>query len=233
MSLVQTPNVDCVPQRGGPTTTTTTNAIIPTVDHPRLSSKRKLDDYGGPAFEDEDDENDAVFTELVSVRMRKDEPNAVHCSSDAQSLAVVTTAATEQFSPRVPDARSASYACSTRAGSTRSESRLQFFIRTIPDGKTRVIQAYSHDTVRSVHEKIQLVTGIPVHEQRLYIGESSSSGSARSPNVPSKTTLDCNWWAVCAVPSTLTLGKWLTTSYPWCAGFAEARPSLPRRNISN
>ncbi|KAB1214966.1 E3 ubiquitin-protein ligase UPL5 [Morella rubra] len=167
MSLVQTPNVDCVPQRGGPTTTTTTNAIIPTVDHPRLSSKRKLDDYGGPAFEDEDDENDAVFTELVSVRMRKDEPNAVHCSSDAQSLAVVTTAATEQFSPRVPDARSASYACSTRAGSTRSESRLQFFIRTIPDGKTRVIQAYSHDTVRSVHEKIQLVTGIPVHEQRL------------------------------------------------------------------
>jgi hypothetical protein len=121
MSLVQTSTVDCVPQRTGTTSTTTTtiNAIITAVDQPPLSSKRKLDDYG-------DDENDDVFSEFVSVRMRKDEPNP-----------------------------------------TQSSSRLQFFIRMISEGKTMVIQANTHDTVRSVHDRIQLHTGIPVHEQRL------------------------------------------------------------------
>ncbi|KAG6691710.1 E3 ubiquitin-protein ligase UPL5-like isoform X1 [Carya illinoinensis] len=167
MSLVQNPTVDCVPQLGGPAIVgTATNAILNTVDHPRLSSKRKLDDYGGPTFDDEEedqDENDAAFAELVSVRMRKDEPNAVHSSSDAQPRSI--TAA--QFNPRVPDDRSTSYSCSTRAESTRSESRLQFFIKMIPEGKTMVFQFCPRDTVRSVHDRIQLVTGIPVHEQRL------------------------------------------------------------------
>jgi len=162
MSLVQTSTVDCVPQRTGTTSTTTTiNAIITAVDQPRLSSKRKLDDYG-------DDETDDVFSEFVSVRMRKDEPNAVHSSSDAPSHAVTATnATTSQFNPRVPDARSASRACAVQTELTQSASRLQFFIRMISEGKTMVIQANTHDTVRSVHDRIQLHTGIPVHEQRL------------------------------------------------------------------
>ncbi|KAK3433532.1 hypothetical protein EUGRSUZ_D01415 [Eucalyptus grandis] len=46
-------------------------------------------------------------------------------------------------------------------------SRLQFFVRMISDGKSLVFQANSSDTVRSVHERIQLITGIPVIEQRL------------------------------------------------------------------
>ncbi|XP_059437048.1 E3 ubiquitin-protein ligase UPL5-like [Corylus avellana] len=100
--------------------------------------------------------------------MRKDEPNAVHSSSDAPSHAVTATnATTSQFNPRVPDARSASRACAAQAELTQSASRLQFFIRMISEGKTMVIQAYTDDTVRSVHERIQLQTGIPVHEQRL------------------------------------------------------------------
>ncbi|XP_039167339.1 E3 ubiquitin-protein ligase UPL5 [Eucalyptus grandis] len=44
-------------------------------------------------------------------------------------------------------------------------SRLQFFVRT--DGKTLVFRANSSDTVRSVHERIHLITKIPVVEQRL------------------------------------------------------------------
>ncbi|KAG6632954.1 hypothetical protein CIPAW_12G015000 [Carya illinoinensis] len=92
--------------------------------------------------------------------MRKEEPNAVHSSSDSQSRDF--TSSTAPFNPRVPDARSASYSCSTR-----TDYRLQFFIRMIPEGKTMVFQAYTRDTVRSVHDRIQLVTGIPIHEQRL------------------------------------------------------------------
>ncbi|KAG7963099.1 hypothetical protein I3843_09G101500 [Carya illinoinensis] len=159
MSLVQTtPTVDC----GLTPVSNATSAILTAVDHPRLSSKRKLDDYGGPTFDDgeDDDANDAVFAELVSVRMRKEEPNAVHSSSDSQSRGF--TSSTAPFNPRVPDARSASYSCSTR-----TDYRLQFFIRMIPEGKTMVFQAYTRDTVRSVHDRIQLVTGIPIHEQRL------------------------------------------------------------------
>ena len=178
MSLVQSPSVDCVPQRSGSTTTTTTTAstttialefvplfegeeeqptAVTTVDQPRLSSKRKLDDYGGPTYDDYDDEDNDVFAELVSVRMRKDEPNAVNSSFDSHphptattATATATTAATTvEFSSRVSDAQSAS----DSAESTHSASpRLQFFIRMISEGKTRVIQAYPHDTVKSLHE---------------------------------------------------------------------------------
>ncbi|KAL3742266.1 hypothetical protein ACJRO7_017705 [Eucalyptus globulus] len=44
-------------------------------------------------------------------------------------------------------------------------SRLQFFVRT--NGKSLVFQANSSDTVQSLHERIQLITGIPVIEQWL------------------------------------------------------------------
>ncbi|KAM3749160.1 hypothetical protein ACB098_05G161500 [Castanea mollissima] len=72
-----------------------------------------------------------------------------------------------EFSSRVSDAQSAT----DSAEWTHSASpRLQIFIRMISEGKTRVIQAYPHDTVKSLHERIQLVTGIPVNEQRLIYG---------------------------------------------------------------
>ncbi|GMY36712.1 E3 ubiquitin-protein ligase UPL5-like, partial [Fagus crenata] len=140
---------------------------ITTVDQPRVTSKRKLDDYGGPTFDDYDDEDDDVFADLVSVRMRKDEPNTVNSCSDSESHSISTasTTTTLEFNSRVSDAQSAA---TDSAESTQSVSpRLQFFIRMISEGKTRVIQAYPHDTVKSLHERIQLVTGIPVHEQRL------------------------------------------------------------------
>ncbi|KAJ0082156.1 hypothetical protein Patl1_09785 [Pistacia atlantica] len=109
--------------------------------------KRKLDDYA-PNLDGDDD--DAETSDLVSVRMRKDEPNAVHQSSDLSGPIVSDAAATSSAESR-----------------TTTRSRLQFFIRMLSEGNTIVIQANSNDTVKSIHERIQVMTGIPVMEQRL------------------------------------------------------------------
>ncbi|WCJ28135.1 ubiquitin protein ligase 5 [Euphorbia peplus] len=152
MSLLESPSVDCQSQRSSSTTTTAANGH----DH-RVSSKRKLDDYA-PSF-DEDDDVD--FSDLVSVRMRKDE------SSLAASTAS-STSSSNHLDTRVSDAKSAHFSCSAALpGPSRSASRLQFFIRMISDGNNIVIHANSGDTVKSVHERIQVITGIPVIEQRL------------------------------------------------------------------
>ncbi|XP_057960742.1 E3 ubiquitin-protein ligase UPL5 isoform X2 [Malania oleifera] len=122
---------------------------MPTVDssvdaaHHRLSSKRKLDDYGPP--------DDDASSDLVSVRMRKDcSPAAVNSSNHAPDQVPRV---------RVSDARSAELSL--------PGSRLQFFVRMISEGNTIVIQANHTDTVRSLHERIQEISGIPVIEQRL------------------------------------------------------------------
>ncbi|KAJ7967791.1 E3 ubiquitin-protein ligase UPL5 [Quillaja saponaria] len=68
---------------------------------------------------------------------------------------------------RVSDARSAFCSCSTLSESAGSSSMLQFFIRMMSEGNAMVIHAYADDTVKSLHERIQSITGIPVFEQRL------------------------------------------------------------------
>ncbi|PON33059.1 Ubiquitin [Parasponia andersonii] len=142
--------------------------------HHRSSSKRKLDDYGGPNFDDDydregdDDNDDVFFSDLVSVRMRKDEPNAVHSSGDGRPFPSSAGSSLQQLDSRVSDAQSASYGRSSgRAESSRSPSRLQFFIRMISESKNLVIEADAHDTVKSLHERIQSKTRIPLFEQRL------------------------------------------------------------------
>uniref|UniRef100_A0A5B7A386 HECT-type E3 ubiquitin transferase n=1 Tax=Davidia involucrata TaxID=16924 RepID=A0A5B7A386_DAVIN len=142
MSLVET-SIDCVHQR---------------LD--RLSSKRKLDEYG--STDDEDFSSD-----LVSVRMRKDEPNAVNSSINQIAPPHHNQQEQSHIQPRVSDARSASCSSSTHLGWTRSLSSLQFFVRMISGGNTLVLHANSQDTVKSIHERIQSITGIPVIEQRL------------------------------------------------------------------
>ncbi|TYG65617.1 hypothetical protein ES288_D06G200600v1 [Gossypium darwinii] len=124
-------------------------------DH-RLSSKRKFDDYAF-SFDEEDP--------LVPVRMRKDDHThqgaypitAVHHSSKAPASSF--TASLVDSLPSSSDVPSSSSSCSS--------SRLQFFIRMISEGNTIVVQANSEDTVKSLHERIQVMTGIPVMEQRL------------------------------------------------------------------
>ncbi|KAB2600905.1 E3 ubiquitin-protein ligase UPL5-like [Pyrus ussuriensis x Pyrus communis] len=156
---------------GSPTTSSTVDcaatAVLAAVDqfHHRLSSKRKLDDYGGPTFSDEED--DALLSDLVHVRMRKDEPNAIDSSSNGVANLPHSSANSDALNPRVPNARSASHGESAHSESTRSRTMLQFFIRTMSGGNNLVIQAYAHDKVKSLHNRIQTITGIPVFEQRL------------------------------------------------------------------
>ncbi|CAL0301119.1 unnamed protein product [Lupinus luteus] len=118
------------------------------------SSKRKFDDYG-PMFDEDDD-----YAADLLVRMKKDKPEAVNSSSDA---AVMSTA----ISARASDARSSSprARAALQSQSTRYESRLQFFVRMI--SKTVVMHALPQDSVKSVHERIEVITGIPIVEQRL------------------------------------------------------------------
>lgn len=126
------------------------SVVDTSIDRVHQRIKRKLDDYG-PA--DDDD----FSSDLVSVRMRKDEHDAVN------SYAGPLHNPHSPFQPRVSDTRSA--LCS-------SDSKLQFFVRMISGGNTLVFQANSHDTVRSIHERIQSIVGIPVIEQRLiYLGK--------------------------------------------------------------
>lgn len=128
--------------------------------HQRI--KRKLDDYG--PTDDEDFSSD-----LVSVRMKKDQPDAVNSSTNQ-----ITPQQQQQphIEPRVSDARSASCSSSTHPSLSRSLSSLQFFVRMISRGNTLVLHANSHDTVKSIHERIQSITGIPLIEQRLiYCGK--------------------------------------------------------------
>ncbi|KAM1213980.1 hypothetical protein ACFX2I_005354 [Malus domestica] len=157
--------VDCAAYQRSDTTAL--SAVPAAVDqfHHRLSSKRKLDDYGGPTFSDEED--DALLSDLVHVRMRKDEPNAIDSSSNGVANHPHSSANSDALNPRVPNARSASHGESAHSESTRSRTMLQFFIRTMSGGNNLVIQAYAHDKVKSLHDRIQTITGIPVFEQRL------------------------------------------------------------------
>ncbi|KAH6777298.1 ubiquitin protein ligase 5 [Perilla frutescens var. frutescens] len=101
-------------------------------------SKRKLDDYA----------DDAVLP-INPIRMRKDQ-TALPSSSNSPP------------SPRPLSARPES----SVADSSRSPTRLQFFVRILSD-HSQVLHADSSDTIKSIHEKIQTVTGIPIIEQRL------------------------------------------------------------------
>ncbi|TQD86710.1 hypothetical protein C1H46_027733 [Malus baccata] len=169
MSITGSPTtsstVDCAAYQRSDTTAL--SAVPAAVDqfHHRLSSKRKLDDYGGPTFSDEED--DALLSDLVHVRMRKDEPNAIDSSSNGVANLPHSSANSDALNPRVPNARSASHGESAHSESTRSRTMLQFFIRTMSGGNNLVIQAYAHDKVKSLHDRIQTITGIPVFEQRL------------------------------------------------------------------
>ncbi|KAG5242370.1 E3 ubiquitin-protein ligase [Salix suchowensis] len=160
MSLPQSPTVDSLHQQRSST-----------VDH-RVSSKRKLDDV---------EDNDAVISDLISVRMRKDDTESSTGNNQEQQQ-TPSISSTNQLSTRVSDAStsssSTSFSSAAAMGTTtpsplrRSQSTLQFFMRMISDGTHLVINANSSDSVKSLHERIRVITGIPVIEQRLiYLGK--------------------------------------------------------------
>ncbi|XP_012445467.1 E3 ubiquitin-protein ligase UPL5 isoform X2 [Gossypium raimondii] len=121
-------------------------------DH-RLSSKRKFDDYALAFDGDQDFE-----APLVPVRMRKDDHH--------HPIAAVSKAPPFAFPPSHIDCRPSSSDASSSSASC-SSTRLQFFVRMFSGGKTMVVTANSEDTVKSLHERIHVMTGIPVFEQRL------------------------------------------------------------------
>eukprot|EP00262_Sarcandra_glabra_P007389 TRINITY_DN20151_c0_g1_i1.p1 TRINITY_DN20151_c0_g1~~TRINITY_DN20151_c0_g1_i1.p1 ORF type:complete len:878 (-),score=86.91 TRINITY_DN20151_c0_g1_i1:586-3219(-) len=119
-------------------------ATIDRVQHrlDRISSKRKLDDYG-PSDDD--------LSSFPPVRMKKDDPiPAVDSYNGTKDT---------DFGTRVSVPRS--------VHCTSSNPTLHFFVRMISGGNTVVIHANRDDTVESVHEQIQRITGIPINEQRL------------------------------------------------------------------
>ncbi|KAL4398238.1 hypothetical protein HN51_002849 [Arachis hypogaea] len=122
----------------------------PTTDH-HLPSKRKLEDSGS-LIDDSSDSND-LMSDLVSVRMRKDEGGAVNSWSPIKT----------PLSPL------------SETQSQRSLSiwpHLQFFVRMMSEGNTMVMHAFPEDSVKSIHQRIQHIKGIPIHEQRLiYMGK--------------------------------------------------------------
>ncbi|KAM7263306.1 hypothetical protein ACFE04_000989 [Oxalis oulophora] len=129
--------------------------------HRLSSSKRKFDDYI-PALDDEE-QNDDNDLDFVSVRMKKDESNNVIASS--QHFTAVTTTP----SPR-GGAKSAQSSCSSYTSSSRqlgpTGNRIQFFVR-MTEGNTVVVSANIDDTIHSLHERIRVMTRMPVSEQRL------------------------------------------------------------------
>ncbi|XP_042514494.1 E3 ubiquitin-protein ligase UPL5 isoform X2 [Macadamia integrifolia] len=134
-------SIDCVHQR-----------------HDRISSKRKLDDYGAS----EEDSSDLLR------RMKKDEADAVNSSAGMDArLGYITTSVGGGNESDFSDASSVSCNCSTDAGVGSSVYRLQFFVRPFSGGNTIIIHASPDDSVKSVHEQIRKITGIPIIEQRL------------------------------------------------------------------
>ncbi|GKV18732.1 hypothetical protein SLEP1_g29072 [Rubroshorea leprosula] len=125
---------------------------------PRLSTKRKFDDYAPTLDEDGDDSS-------LTHRMRKDDHHH-HTNRPIDNLRSSPDGdASDLASDSFNYCASSSSAPSSSA--TCSSSRLQFFIRMISEGNTIVIHANSEDTVKSLHERIHVMTGIPVYEQRL------------------------------------------------------------------
>ncbi|MED6121723.1 hypothetical protein PIB30_032860 [Stylosanthes scabra] len=137
------------------------------------SSKRKLDDYGPPFDDDEygaDAEADfaggdpeVAYAAGFLARIKRDE--AKHASNSPYGA----TAADARFCGRssTSSSRGAQFWSGSSGSGSGSCSRVQFFVRMMSRGNTVVMQASPHDTVKSIHERITVMTGIPVFEQGL------------------------------------------------------------------
>ncbi|XP_009625673.1 E3 ubiquitin-protein ligase UPL5 isoform X1 [Nicotiana tabacum] len=113
--------------------------------------KRKLDDYA----------SDDLVPPPSAVRMRKDQFTLTSFTDDSRP---------RHHSPSsssTPSSSSSSSMTPSSSSLASSSGRLQFFVRLLSGGNTLVLQTESTDSVKSVHEKIQFITGIPIIEQRL------------------------------------------------------------------
>ncbi|KAJ8566078.1 hypothetical protein K7X08_030555 [Anisodus acutangulus] len=109
-----------------------------------VNPKRKLDDYAS-----DDNVLSSEHHHLVpsAVRMRKEQPIPIPPPHHHNSTST-STSSSSSSKPKLP-------------------GRLQFFVRLLSGGNTLVIHAEPTHTVKSIHEKIHVITGIPIIEQRL------------------------------------------------------------------
>ncbi|CAN4095962.1 unnamed protein product [Withania somnifera] len=110
-------------------------------------NKRKLDDYTADDFINDN----AVSLVHSAVRMRKDQFTLNNNSPPRHHRNHISSSESGSRVQQLP----------------RFPCRLQFFVRLLSGGNTLVLQAESTDTVKSIHSKIQCITGIPIIEQRL------------------------------------------------------------------
>nr|XP_027085814.1 E3 ubiquitin-protein ligase UPL5-like isoform X1 [Coffea arabica] len=141
------------------------------------SIKRKLDDFHSDSDDSDDDDlfslGNSFFPALA--RMRKDhlapsftcprpllpsQPSRSSSPSSSESSAAAVASSDE-------DDSSGGGSSASSSSSSFFAPGLQFFVRMLSGGKTLVIHADPSDSVKSVHEKIQSVTRIPIEEQRL------------------------------------------------------------------
>ncbi|KAF5728865.1 E3 ubiquitin-protein ligase UPL5 [Tripterygium wilfordii] len=131
-------------------------------DDLHIPSKRKLDDYAAYVEDDED----TYLSELVSVRMRRDEISAVRDSSNGDGGGT-TFSISPNFNQLNYRADSLSSPLLLDCQQPECTKRVQFFIKLISGGNTLVVHANSDETVGSLLERLYVMTGIPVFEQRL------------------------------------------------------------------
>lgn len=123
-----------------------------------VNPKRKLEDY---AADEDAVSSEQLFLVPSAVRMRKDQSVLTSFTDSSPRH--------HQFRHHNNSSEPSSFPSSSSSfnQSSRFPGRLQFFVRLLAGGNTLVLQAESTDSVKSVHEKIQFITGIPITEQRL------------------------------------------------------------------
>lgn len=128
-----------------------------------VNPKRKLEDYAA----DEDAVSSELYLVHSAVRMRKDQFVLTSFTDSAPRHHQNNSSDSASSSLQQLPSSSSSSSSSVFTQSTRFPGRLQFFVRLLSRGNTLVLQAESTDSVKSIHEKIQFITGMPITEQRL------------------------------------------------------------------
>ncbi|XP_071699945.1 E3 ubiquitin-protein ligase UPL5-like [Rutidosis leptorrhynchoides] len=138
--------------------------------------KRKFDDY----IEDDDEQQLLLLSSDSVVRMRKPNPSSFTSYSD-NSVTNVNTSTNHQFNHTTNCSNFQHEFARVSSSSTQNPivynppNHIQFFVRTLSplsssNNGTLVLHAKPTDTVESIHDQIQSITGIPVTAQRLIYG---------------------------------------------------------------
>ncbi|KAL3519372.1 hypothetical protein ACH5RR_017521 [Cinchona calisaya] len=158
---------------------------IETATATATATKRKLDDFHAADDDDDSDvSDDDYFFSLGGylshnfTRMRKDHftpasfttttlPPHPHRHSSLQHSQSSSPSSSSSSAVDDDQASSSKTISSSSSSFTPPAPGLQFFVRMLSGSKTLVLHADPSDSVKTVHEKIHFVAGIPIDDQRL------------------------------------------------------------------